>query len=364
MSAGAGVGQSRHTVLQASAPPDGEQRSALRADGCAIARAETTKIGSRLRLSFAVQSPRVRRRCCRGLLQQPRSDFVECVEPLARADGIRVYVVDNDSSDGSLESVADLDLVGIPSGNNGGFSFGCNIGIRRGSSPFVLLLNPDASISAESLGDLVRILREDPRIGAVAPQIVHSDGAIDHSQRRFREYSPPSHKRCFSTGCSRGLHGSTKSFRDERLYEEFRPAEWVSGACVLVRREALADIGNLDETFFLYSEDTDLCRRLWEAGYGVWYVPSVTAVHEGGASAPRASLIAVLTESRRRYARKHHGRVVAALHTAGIALGALTHVAVCRGGAQARAGWLRALATAIRPINSAIGLVQPSATRG
>ena len=105
----------------------------------------------------------------------------------------------------------------------------------------------------------------------------------------------------------------------------------------------------MDDGFFLYCEDLDLCRRLRNAGYGIRFEPDATVVHVGGASAPRAALLPVLAASRVRYARLHQPPHVALLERLGIALGALTHAAVTRGGSSTRSGWLRAFTRALSP---------------
>ena len=115
---------------------------------------------------------------------------------------------------------------------------------------------------------------------------------------------------------------------------------------MLIRRSVLEEIGGFDERFFLYCEDKDLCRRT-RAGYDVRYEPRATVRHRGGASAPRARLLPVLARSRVAYARKHWGGVPAALERAGVALNALTHAVVSRGGREQRAGHLSALAAAL-----------------
>jgi hypothetical protein len=119
----------------------------------------------------------------------------------------------------------------------------------------------------------------------------------------------------------------------------------------MVRRDLLEALGGFDEGFFMYCEDKDLCRRIRAAGYDVRFEPEAVARHEGGASAPRASLLPVLAESRVRYARKHSGRVTAAAERAGVGLGALTHMVVSKGGRAARSGHASALlvATGLRP---------------
>src|SRR3954447_24522740 len=108
-----------------------------------------------------------------------------CVEPLARESWIETIVVDNASPDRSAEAVADLPVMIVREGVNRGFAAGCNAGWRRGSSPFVLFLNPDAVISPETLRRLAATLEGDDGIGGVGPRIVDADGALDYSIRRF-----------------------------------------------------------------------------------------------------------------------------------------------------------------------------------
>ena len=108
----------------------------------------------------------------------------------------------------------------------------------------------------------------------------------------------------------------------------------------------------MDEAYFHYSEDIDLCARIWKAGYEVRFVSGATASHQGGGSAPRTDLLPLLAASRIRYSVKHDGRLVALLMRAGVALGALTHAVLSREGGSGRRGHLRALAVALRPLPS------------
>jgi N-acetylglucosaminyl-diphospho-decaprenol L-rhamnosyltransferase len=137
--------------------------------------------------------------------------------------------------------------------------------------------------------------------------------------------------------------------RDEAVYETAREVDWVSGACMLLRREAVEQLGGLDEGFFMYCEDTDLCRRLLDRGWTVRYEPSVVVPHEGGASAPRTALLPVLAASRRRYAAKHSGRVGAALERVGLAVEAALRIVVSGGGRSARRGHARAFGSMLGP---------------
>src|SRR5207248_7791719 len=123
---------------------------------------------------------------------------------------------------------------------------------------------------------------------------------------------------------------SDEVVRDPAAYEEPTSADWLSGACLLVRRALLEQIGGWDDSFFLYSEDTDLCRRAWNAGFDVRYAPTAVATHVGGQSSPRAGLLPMHAESRVRYAEKHETTSRAFGQRIGVALSALSHLAVGR----------------------------------
>ena len=266
-----------------------------------------------------------------------------CVEPLVRSERTDVVVVDSASADASLETVRDLRLEALQLDENRGFAHACNVGWRRGSAPFVLFLNPDARIDPASLERLVAAA-EPEHVGAVAPRIEGADGTLDHSLRRFPRLRSTYAQGLFLHRLFPRAEWVDELVRDEDAYGRRWSPDWVSGACVLVRRSLLEQLGGLDEGFFLYCEDLDLCRRIRDAGFEIAFEPDALAVHIGGASLPRSSLLPVLAASRVRYARKHQRGAVALLERGGIALGALTHAAVTRHGRAARRGHLRALA--------------------
>ena len=114
--------------------------------------------------------------------------------------------------------------------------------------------------------------------------------------------------------------------RDPERYEREAPCDWASGACLLVGREMLEQLGGFDDGFFMYCEDVDLCRGSGIAGSPVVYTPTVVCTHVGGASSPRWRLMRVLARSRIRYAQKHFDRGRAIAYRSGVALNALTHV--------------------------------------
>jgi N-acetylglucosaminyl-diphospho-decaprenol L-rhamnosyltransferase len=271
-----------------------------------------------------------------------------CVEPLAGRPRLAVTVVDNASPDGGLATIDDLPVAKIRADANRGFAAGCNIGWRAGSAPAVLFLNPDARILEEDVQALGAVLDE-ANVGIAAPRLLGADGALQFSIRRFPSLRSTYAQALFVHRLARESAWTDEVVRDLDAYATAHAVDWASGACLLVRRSLLEQLDGLDEGFFMYCEDTDLCKRATDLGLATVYEPAATATHIGGRSAPRASLLPVLAQSRCRYASKHEGRAAALLTRTGVALGALTHAVVSRGGAASRMGQLRSVRAALRP---------------
>jgi len=271
-----------------------------------------------------------------------------CVAPLESEPDMRVIVVDNASPDDTAAALAGFDVDLIRAGANRGFSAGCNIGVAAGSAPYVLLLNPDARIEPGDLTALLDVLDQHPAVGIVAPRILEADGHVAFSQRRFPRRVSTFAQALFLHRVWPRAGWTDEVIRDPGVYTAGGSPEWVSGACLLTRRTLLDAIAGLDESFFLYCEDTDLCARVRDAGFDVRYEPSATAHHAGGASAPRDQLLAVLARSRVAYARKHGGSVAAVLEAVGVALGHLTHAAASAFRPDAFRGHVRALTAIVR----------------
>jgi GT2 family glycosyltransferase len=275
-----------------------------------------------------------------------REQLRACVEPLAALEDVLVVVVDNASPDRSLEVVADLPVLQIARTTNGGFASGCNVGWRASSAPYVLFLNPDAALDAASLDRLRDVLDAEPAVAAVGPRIVAPDGSLMLSQRRYPRLRSTYARALFLHRIFPRATWADEPIRDASAYDVPGHPDWISGACILVRRSALEEIGGFDERFFLYCEEIDLCRRLRAAGHDLRYEPTALCRHIGGASAPRPGLLPVLAQSRVRYAQKHRSAAGALAERIGIALDALTHVLVARG-SDARAGHARSLQTVL-----------------
>lgn len=278
----------------------------------------------------------------------------DCVAPLSDQPGITVTVVDNRSTDDSVASIADLPVGVVRAFRNGGFGYGCNLGAAEGSNPYILFLNPDARITPSGVRALVAALDADPAAAIAGPKLVEEDGAEVPSMRRFQRAGSSWAQALFLHRLIRAAWAN-EIVRDPALYAAPASPEWLSGACMLVRREVFEALGGFDDGFFLYCEDMDICTRVRAAGHEVRFTPAVEVHHAGGQSAPRTSLYPVLAASRRRYASKHASRASAASQHAALAVHAVTHVvAAVRRPQAARGHWaaLRAMLSAPRTVAS------------
>ncbi len=257
-----------------------------------------------------------------------RDTLRACVEPLAGLDDLSVIVVDNASPDCSLECIADLPVRTVAAEQNRGFAAGCNLGLAAGNAPFVLFLNPDAYMSVEALRRLAEVLVSEPDVGVVGPRTIAADGALVPTMRRYQRPGSVWATAFFMHRVFKRAAWANEIVTNADAYEQPGWPEWLSGGCLLVRRSVVESVGGFDEGFFLYNEDMDLCARVRAAGYRVRYEPTALVRHEGGRSAPRTALYAVLARSRMRFARQHAGAVSAVFQRLGLAAGAFTHLTV------------------------------------
>lgn len=269
-----------------------------------------------------------------------------------RLPWVSITVVDNASPDDSTAVVADLPVRVIRAPRNGGFAYGCNLGTAAGSAESVLFLNPDGGIESGSLSRLVAVLQADPALGSVGPLTLGDGERLHPTQRRF-----PRLRSTYAQAL--GLHhvASRASWAGEVIQDPdayTRPSmpDWLSGSCVLIRRAALEDVAGLDEGFFLYSEETDLFLRLRSRGWHARFEPQAIAYHQGYGSAPRETAAPVLARSRVRYARKHHGRLVALLEAIGVTIDALARAAAWIHRPARRRGHLAAARAALSAVRS------------
>ena len=248
-----------------------------------------------------------------------RERLLECLASLRRDDvpnprhtpSTEVLVVDNHSDDGSADAVErqfpEVTLIRAP--RNGGFAYGNNLALRRASGRLLLLLNPDTVVPGGAFATLVRYMDEHPRVGACGPRLVRPDGSLDLACRRSFPTLSVSLYRLL--GLSRLFPRSRRFGRYNLTYLDpsvETEVDSVVGACMLVRREVIDQVGLLDETFFLYGEDLDWAYRMKQRGWIVMYVPSVTIVHHKGESSRQQSTAMTLAfyDAMRIFYRKHY----------------------------------------------------------
>ena len=273
-----------------------------------------------------------------------------CVKPFTGLSGVAAIVVDNACPERSFEVVADLPGVRvIHSERNGGFAYGCNLGWRPGTSEYVLFLNPDAVLPPDDLGRLARELDADPSAGIAGPKTLEDDGSIDWTIRRFPSLVSTYAQALFLHRLLPRASWVDEVVRDPARYEERAEVDWLSGSRLLVRRTTLEAIDGMDEGFFFYAEDIDLCRRVERvARQAVVYCPDAVCVHVGGRSRPRAQLLPMLAASRLRFARRHRRTVPAFLERLGIGIGEALRAIVGTGDLSYRRGHVAALAVIVR----------------
>ena len=213
----------------------------------------------------------------------------------------RVIVVDVGSSDGSVAAlqVAHPSVHVIPFANRG-FSAGNNVGIAATDGEFVLLLNPDAVLAAGALDALVACAQAHPSAGIVAPRVADPGGGIQMgSYGRF-----PTLVRVLGLQSSRLAGRTVRRPLGPRDIAAVTDVDWVTGACMLVRRAAIVDVGAMDEGFFLYYEDVEWCHRMRDHGWSVLIEPKAECTHHvGGSGGASAAAASAYRESFYRYCR-------------------------------------------------------------
>jgi GT2 family glycosyltransferase len=219
-----------------------------------------------------------------------------------------VVVADNESTDGTRELVEQLAPTRRVACTNRGFAHANNRALATTSAPFVLFLNPDTEILEGTFASLVEYLRANPAVGLVGVRQVTADGRLFPTIRRF----PTATRWWFEAlGAERvPLRASWLGERelDLAVYERDVACDWTSGSFMLARREALESAGRLDERFFIYSEEVDLCLRIRQAGWEIRHLPTMTILHHADKGGWSTRMAAQDAYARRQYLDKHFGR--------------------------------------------------------
>jgi GT2 family glycosyltransferase len=219
-------------------------------------------------------------------------ELSSCLESLERfQDGdIEVILVDHAGDKADAEQLTRrfpwIQWIAVP--DNPGFAAGVNRAARIAAGRHLLLLNPDCVVHGDAPRTLAAFLDETPAVGAVGPLVRESDGSIQASARRFPNFTTGFAGR--TTWLSQRWPGNPWTRRNLLAEGASAPMEvdWVSGACVMVRRQAFEAVGGMDERFFLYWEDADLCLRLKRAGWSTLFHPGAQITHLTGRSSAQA----------------------------------------------------------------------------
>ncbi len=243
-----------------------------------------------------------------------------------------IIVVDNASGDGSAHMVASRhpDVKLVQNRVNVGFAAACNLAFKHSDGRYFLLLNTDTIVLDDAMPAMVRFMDEHPDAGAAGCRLLNHDGSLQRSCSPFPSLLTELFDALYLSKLfpgSRLFGGYAMSYWD---FDAVREVDFAGGSCLIVRREAIEEVGLLDEGFFMYTEEADWCYRLWQQGWKVYYNPGVRIIHLGGQSSKRygSSILIYLYASRNRFIRKHRGETVACAHRMIVALGAL-----CRLGA-------------------------------
>ena len=216
-------------------------------------------------------------------------DLVESL--LGQRDVAHAIVVDNASSDGSaafLGKVHDPRVMLVQNHDNRGFSAACNQGAAVGETPYLLFINPDCRLSPGALARLVDVMDHHPNVAMAGPLVLNVDGSEQRGCRRFLPNPRRAMMRVLHLH-KPDRHGKVAGFdlTGTPLPDQPTLVEAISGACMLIRRDAFRQLGGWDEDYFLHCEDLDLCMRLKRAGLQVLFVPDAVVSHVQGASSKR-----------------------------------------------------------------------------
>jgi GT2 family glycosyltransferase len=252
---------------------------------------------------------------------------------------VDVVIADNESTDGTRELVEqEFPHVRVVTCENRGFAHANNRALMTTDARYVVFLNPDTEIREGLFSDLVARMDDASEIGLAGVIQVMPDGSVFPTIRRF-----PNAARALGEALGSERSPIRASWLGEReldleKYERETPCDWTSGSFMIARREALQSAGYLDERFFLYSEETDLCLRIKKAGWEIRHLPTMTVLHHASKAGANAKLASQDAFARKLYGRKHFSPLHRISYLGALGLGyALRAVAPGRDRAWARA---------------------------
>ena len=238
----------------------------------------------------------------------------ECLQSIyEHTKGItyEIFVVDNASRDGSVGMVRDHfpDVFLIANQGNRGFAAANNQAIRLAKGRFVIFLNPDTVVNGNALATMVRFMDDHPEAGAIGPKLLNVDGSVQHSIRRFPTFSIALHDNTI-LGRMLLFRRRVEDYKMEDFsFDRVEEVDATSGAALMVRKDVLDEVGPMDEGYFMFIEELDLCQRIRAKGHKIYFIPDAVITHLGGESRRQnpGELVIVGQNSLMRYFTKFEG---------------------------------------------------------
>ncbi|MCP4566683.1 MAG: glycosyltransferase family 2 protein [FCB group bacterium] len=236
-------------------------------------------------------------------------DCLRAIVSSRHSFSLEIIIVDNPAGPTTGTDLAEVNIpVKRISSGRLGFGAACNLGATNSSGDFLLFLNPDVQVSEEAIARLFEAMQNNPKVGIVSGRLTDGDGMFQPSCRRF-----PSLKNLFFSRGSFLSHLGGKTRREYTLpdYEESTIVEAAAAAMMMMAKADFEQVGGFDESFFLYMEDTDLCRRMGVLGRLTIYVPEAGGIHLWGHSTGRYRFRRIIWHHRSvwRYFVKHHSSI-------------------------------------------------------
>jgi len=245
-------------------------------------------------------------------------DCLDSISATVKTVPYEVIVVDNNSQDGSVGTARGKhsEVRFIENDFNNWFTGGTNQAIEASRGEYLLCLNPDTLCHENAIDDLVIFLDSNPRAGLAAPRLLNGDGSLQSSCRNILK------SRYLLLRHILPWRALPNSWRKRAVLEywdhdETIRSDWIIGACILVRRETIEEVGLKDEGFPMFHEETDWCYRMKKADWGIWFVHTAVITHFGSQSAIKywgGDLILEFYRGKHRFVRKHFGLVSLFLH--------------------------------------------------
>jgi len=217
-----------------------------------------------------------------------RDFLLPCIKGIAEHThdlDYEIIVVNNASGDGSADYIKQKllprfkNLKLIASSANRGYAAGNNLGIKKAKGKYLLIMNSDIVIWENSFKKMARFMDANPKIGIAGPRLLSPDNTLQHFVYEFPTPQVLVYRRTPLARFKFAKQAIKKYLMKQWDHKDNRQVGWVQGSCLIVRREAIAEVGLMDERYFLFMEDTDWCRRFWQTGWEIWYLSEVEIIH-------------------------------------------------------------------------------------